>query len=50
MTRLERRRTAITQKLLASTDHAEQAKLGSDLAQLLKELSAAEERWLALVE
>ncbi len=49
MTRLERRRTVITQKLLASTDHAEQARLGSDLAALLTELNAAEERWLALV-
>jgi ATP-binding cassette subfamily F protein uup len=50
MTRLERRRTVITQKLLASTDHAEQARLGSELAQLVTELNAAEERWLALVE
>jgi len=50
MTRLERRRTMITQKILASNDHAEQARLGSELAQLLTELSAAEERWLALVE
>jgi len=48
--RLERRRSAITQKILASTDHAEQARLGSELAQLLTELNAAEERWLALVE
>jgi len=50
MARLERRRTVITQKILASTDHAEQARLGSELAQLLTELNAAEERWLALVE
>jgi ATP-binding cassette subfamily F protein uup len=50
MTRLERRRTVITQKILATTNHAEQAKLGSELAQLLTELNAAEERWLALVE
>ena len=50
MTRLERRRTMITQKLLASTDHAEQSRLGSELAQLITELNAAEERWLALVE
>jgi ATP-binding cassette subfamily F protein uup len=50
MTRLERRRTALTQKILASTDHAEQARLGTELAQLLDELNAAEERWLALVD
>jgi ATP-binding cassette subfamily F protein uup len=50
MTRLERRRTTLTQKILASNDHAEQARLGSDLAQILKELNAAEERWLALVD
>jgi ATP-binding cassette subfamily F protein uup len=50
MARLERRRTVITQKILASTDHAEQARLGSELAQLITELNAAEERWLALVE
>ena len=50
MTRLERRRSVITQKILASNDHAEQARLGSELAQLMTELDAAEERWLALVE
>jgi len=50
MTRLERRRSVITQKILASNDHAEQARLGSELAQLITELDAAEERWLALVE
>jgi ATP-binding cassette subfamily F protein uup len=50
MTRLERRRTVITQKILSSTDHAEQVRLGSELAQLTTELNAAEERWLALVE
>jgi ATPase subunit of ABC transporter with duplicated ATPase domains len=50
MTRLERRRSVITQKILATTNHAEQQKLGSELAQLLTELNAAEERWLALVE
>ncbi len=50
MTRLERQRSVITQKILTSTDHAEQVRLGSELAQLLTELNAAEERWLALVE
>jgi ATP-binding cassette subfamily F protein uup len=50
MTRLERQRSVITEKILTSTDHAEQVRLGSELAQLLTELNAAEERWLALVE
>ena len=50
MARIERRRSTITQKIVASLDHVEQAKLSSELAQLLKELSAAEERWLSLVE
>jgi ABC transport system ATP-binding/permease protein len=50
MARLERRRMTITEKILASTEHAEQARLGSELAQLLTDLNAAEERWLALVE
>ncbi len=49
MARLERRRTSLTEKILASADHAEQAKLGAELAKLSAELVAAEERWLALV-
>jgi ATP-binding cassette subfamily F protein uup len=48
--RLERRRSVITKKIVASPDHAEQSKLGSELADLLNELNAAEERWLDLVE
>jgi hypothetical protein len=35
---------------LTSTDHAEQSRLGSELAEVLQELNVAEERWLALVE
>jgi len=50
MARLERRRSVITEKIVASPDHTEQSKLGSELADLLKELNAAEERWLGLVE
>jgi ATP-binding cassette subfamily F protein uup len=50
MARLERRRLTITEKIVHSTDHVEQSRLGSELAQLLEELNAAEERWLALVE
>ncbi len=49
MARLERRRLTITEKIVASPDRSEQAKLGSELAQLLIDLSAAEERWLTLV-
>ncbi|MCU1362342.1 MAG: transporter [Acidimicrobiaceae bacterium] len=50
MARLERRRSAISEKILSSTDHEEQSRLGSELAQLSEELNKAEERWLALVE
>ena len=50
MARLERRRSVITKQIVASSDHSEQTKLGMDLADLLKELNAAEERWLGLVD
>jgi ATP-binding cassette subfamily F protein uup len=50
MSRLERRRATITEKIVASPDHGEQSKLGSELSDLLRELNAAEERWLGLVE
>src|SRR5664280_71655 len=50
MARLERRRSVITKKIVASPDHVEQSNLGSELADLLKELNAAEERWLGLAE
>ncbi len=50
MTRLERRRTVITEKILTSSDHEEQSRLGAQLSELLSELNAAEERWLGLVE
>jgi ATP-binding cassette subfamily F protein uup len=50
MARLERRRSVITEKIGASRDHVEQSKLGSELAELLKQLKTAEERWLDLVE
>jgi ATP-binding cassette subfamily F protein uup len=48
--RLERRRTVLSKKIVDSHDHAEQTELGSELADLLNELNAAEERWLGLVE
>lgn len=50
MTRLERRRSALTQRLLASSDHVEQARLGGELAVLQDSLAVAEEAWLALLD
>ena len=50
MARLERRRSVLTKKIVASPDHAEQSKLGAELADLLEELNATEERWLRLAE
>jgi ABC transport system ATP-binding/permease protein len=50
MARLERRRSAITQKIVASTDRIEQSQLSSELSDLLMELNSTEERWLGLVE
>jgi hypothetical protein len=50
MMRLERRRSSLTEKIVASSDHGEQSKLGSELADLLSDLNEAEDRWLGLVE
>jgi ABC transport system ATP-binding/permease protein len=50
MARLERRRTVLTEKIVASPDHVEQSQLGLELADVLGELNAAEERWLGLVD
>lgn len=50
MTRLERRRRALGDKILASSDYQQQALMASELAQVQLALSAAEERWLALHE
>ena len=50
MTRLERRRAALNDKLLASSDHVEQTRLGSELADVQKSLTLAEEAWLALID
>jgi ATP-binding cassette subfamily F protein uup len=50
MTRLERRKSTLTTKILASSDHADQSKLGVELAVILDELSAAEEHWLSLIQ
>ena len=48
MTRLERRRGTLSEKLAKSTDYTEQARLGGELELVLKELQAAEEHWLSL--
>ena len=50
MARLERRKSMLTTKILSSSEHADQTKLGAELAAVLDELSAAEERWLSLIQ
>ncbi|HUY42770.1 MAG TPA: ABC-F family ATP-binding cassette domain-containing protein [Acidimicrobiales bacterium] len=50
MVRLERRRSALSEKLLASSDHVEQNRLGSELAVVQHSLALAEEKWLALLD
>ena len=49
MTRLERRRVTLSEKIAASDDYLEQARLGTELEQVLRDLAVAEERWLELV-
>ena len=49
VTRLERRKVTLTQKLLATTDHTEQTRLGSELADVQRSLHSAEEHWLSLL-
>ncbi len=49
MSRLDRRRSALTKKLLASPDHSEMARLGDELETVQQELSAAEDYWLTLI-
>lgn len=48
MSRLERKKSNLTEKLLASSDHEKQTRVGEDLASTQRELNAAEERWLTL--
>ena len=50
MSRLNRRRDSITAKLLASHDHEEQARLGTELDSVQSSLDAAEDDWLKFVE
>jgi ATP-binding cassette subfamily F protein uup len=49
VTRLERRKVTLTKKLLDTTDHTEQTRLGSELAQVQRSLDHAEELWLSLL-
>ncbi len=50
MTRLERRRATLTEKIGASDDYLEQARLGAELEEVLRDLAVAEELWLGLVD
>jgi ABC transport system ATP-binding/permease protein len=50
MSRLDRRRTSLNKKLLASNDHVEQTRLGLELETVQKDLHAAEEYWLTFVD
>jgi len=50
MMRLERRRATLTERLLATADHLEQARLGAELDLVRGELDRAEERWLTLLD
>jgi ATP-binding cassette subfamily F protein uup len=50
MTRLERRRVALHDKLLATNDHVTQLALGRELADVQVALERAEEIWLSLLE
>ncbi|MHB1210061.1 MAG: ABC-F family ATP-binding cassette domain-containing protein [Acidimicrobiales bacterium] len=48
--RLERRRSAINEKILATLDHREQTQLGEELTEVRRALSAAEDLWFSLSE
>jgi ATP-binding cassette subfamily F protein uup len=50
MARLERRKSTLTNKLLATTDHTVQARLGGELSEVQTALAAAEDQWLTLNE
>jgi ATP-binding cassette subfamily F protein uup len=50
MTRLERKRNTLTEKILASDDFTEQMRLGGELEKVRKSLSAAEDNWLSFFE
>jgi ATP-binding cassette subfamily F protein uup len=50
VSRLERRKVTLTQKLLDAQDHTEQTRLGSELADVQRSLHSAEELWLSLLD
>jgi len=50
LSRLERRRATLGDKIAASADYLEQAKLGAELEKVLRDLAAAEEHWLSLAD
>lgn len=50
VSRLERRKVALTKKLLDTTDHTEQTRLGNELAEVQQSLHHAEELWLSLLD
>ncbi len=50
MTRLERRRKALEERILATSDYAHQTRLGEELDAVGAALAVAEDRWLALQE
>ena len=50
MTRLERRKQNLTEKLLETSNLEDQTRLGGELDTVLRDLHAAETRWLAFFE
>jgi hypothetical protein len=50
MARLDRKRTSLNMRLVASLDHTEQTRLGIELDAIQEELTVAEEYWLSLIE
>ena len=48
MSRLERKRTTLGEKIAATGDYLEQSRLGAELEKVLRELALAEEHWLSL--
>ena len=49
VTKLERRRTSLNEKIMASADVEEQKKLSSELSQVIKDLAQAEDYYLSLL-
>jgi ATP-binding cassette subfamily F protein uup len=50
MASLERRRATLSAKIMASSDHGEQTKLGVELTKVLDDLNSVEEHWLTLIQ